>query len=148
MSQDGTSETTSPRSNHGAWVRLGRTVVASGTLFQCAATIFLCNRRMELRGKESLMVADHRCFEKDDNGWSLVPLALVALYSLPLLCIGMIFILFPFIALWFLGMLSGVGSILFIKIKEFKMLLGQPPFALASDEFPACPALWKGLMTE
>ncbi|WAO96248.1 Hypothetical protein NCS54_01391600 [Fusarium falciforme] len=292
MSQDGfigtPCEKNSWRSNHdeSAWVRLGRSIVTFGTLFQCLATIFLYNRRIELHGKESLTVADNRCFEiavgsafvsvlsialllrfpgftqpapeaeykkepkedalylfcrgdprrctcwyqfiyikdfgsestaatffwcflsstlngasivvsiikitypglykafvtqegdhismfdfyrnlaivfgvlltivisftkrveKNDTFWSLIPLALAALSSIVLICLGAVFILYPFLIIWLPGMLSGVGSILFIKIKELKMLLGQPPFALASEEFPACPALWKDPMAE
>ncbi|KAL2672263.1 hypothetical protein Neosp_012964 [[Neocosmospora] mangrovei] len=297
MSQDGFIGTPSERkpwrSNHeeSAWVRLGRTIVTLGTLFQCSATIFLYNRRIELHGRESLTIADHRCFEiavgsafvsilsialllrfpaftqpapeteykKEPNEdalylfcrgdprrckywyqfiyikdfgnestaatyfWcllsssyngalivmitikttypglyeafvtqegdhismfdfyrnvaiifgvlltiviavtkrvekngiknnisllSLIPLAFSALSSIILVCLGMLFILYPFMMIWFPGMLSGVGSILFVKIKEWKMLLAQPPFAPASEEFPACPALWKDPMAE
>ncbi|KAJ4328104.1 hypothetical protein N0V84_001472 [Fusarium piperis] len=292
MSQDGNlgapSEKRSPQPNYdgSAWVRMGRTIITFGTLFHCAATIFLYNRRIEQHGKESLTVADNRCFEiavgsafvsllsialllrfpgftqaapeteykkepnedrfyffcrsdprrcdrwwqfiyikdfgsdstadtflwcflssslngtpivvsivktmypslyegfitqegdhismfdfyrnlavivgilltiviafvrrveKHDNVWSLIPAGLAALSSIALIFIGMVFIIFPFMVLWFPGMLSGVGSILFIKIKEWKMLFGQPPFALASDEFPACPALWKDPIAE
>lgn len=292
MSHDGLigtpSEKNSWRANNeeSAWVWLGRTIITFGTLFQCAATIFLYNRRIELHGKESLTVADNRCFEiavgsafvsvlsialllrfpgfaklapeaeykkepredalylfcrgdprrctcwyqfiyikdfgsestaatffwcflstsyngtsivvtiiktaypglyeafvtqegdhismfdfyrnlaivsgilltivisftrrveKNDTFWSLIPLILAALSSIVLMCLGTVFILYPFLIIWFPGMLSGVGSILFIRIKELKMLLGQPPFALASDEFPACPALWKDPMAE
>ncbi|RSL89581.1 hypothetical protein CEP51_001127 [Fusarium floridanum] len=86
--------------------------------------------------------------EKDHTVWSVALLSLAALSSLALFALGMIFLLYPFFFLLFPGLLSGIGSILFIRIKELKMLLGQPPFALASDEFPACPALWKDPMTE
>ena len=79
---------------------------------------------------------------------SLIPLAFSALSSIILVCLGMLFILYPFMMIWFPGMLSGVGSILFVKIKEWKMLLAQPPFAPASEEFPACPALWKDPIAE
>ncbi|UPK99638.1 hypothetical protein LCI18_010573 [Fusarium solani-melongenae] len=292
MSQGGfigtPSEKNSWRSNReeSARVRLGRTMVTFGTLFQCSATIFLYNRRIELHGEESLTVADHRCFEiavgsafvsvlsialllrfpgftkpapeaeykkelkedalylffrsdprrcscwyqfiyikefgsdstaatffwcflstsyngasivvtaikttypglyeafvtqegdhismfgfyrnlaivsgvlltfttsvsrrveKNDTFWSLIPLVLAALSTMALLCLGAVFILYPFLIIWYPGMLSGVGSILFIRIKELKMLLKQPPFALASEEFPACPALWKDPIAE
>ncbi|RSL53005.1 hypothetical protein CEP54_010620 [Fusarium duplospermum] len=293
MSQDGflgmPSEKKPARPNldgGSAWVRLGSTIITFGTLFHCVATIFLYNRRIELHGKESLTVADNRCFEiavgsgvvsilsialllrfpgftqpapevdykmgpredrfylffrgdprrcdrwwqfiyikeigsdstadtflwcflssslngtsivvsiakftypglyeglvtqegdhismydfyrnlviivailifiialfkrrpqKDETAWSIALLSLVALSSLALLVFGTIFLLYPFLFLWFPGMLSGIGSILFIRIKELRMLLGQPPFALASDEFPPCPALWKDPMAE
>lgn len=298
MSQDGfigtPSKNNSWQSSHeeSAWVRLGRTIITLGTLFQCSATIFLYNRRIELHGKESLTVADHRCFEiavgsafvavlsmalllrfpgftqptpeaeykkepredalylfcrgdsrrcscwyqfiyikdfgsestaatffwcflstshngtsvvvsiikmaypglyeafitqegdhismfgfyrnlvivsgvlltivisftkrfekekkkkKNFTWWSLIPVAFAGLSSIALMCIGMVFIVYPFFIIWVPGMFSGVGSILFMRIKEYKMLLRQPPFALASDEFPACPALWKDPMAE
>jgi hypothetical protein len=41
------------------------------------------------------------------------------------------------------GMISGSGCMLFIKIKEMKMLFQQPPFGAPTEEHPACPALWK-----
>ncbi|RGP78368.1 hypothetical protein FLONG3_3504 [Fusarium longipes] len=67
-----------------AWVRFGRAIALSGaTLFQCAATIFIHERRRTIYGWDSLTVVDHRTFELAIGGAAVSVMSLALLFKLP-----------------------------------------------------------------
>ncbi|KAH6894745.1 hypothetical protein B0T10DRAFT_590479 [Thelonectria olida] len=80
--------------------------------------------------------------------WVLLPLCLLAMCGALLFFCLIMFLLLPWMILWMPGMISGSSCILFIKIKETRMLFQQPPFGPATEEHLTCPALWKDPATE
>ncbi|KAJ3536305.1 hypothetical protein NM208_g6779 [Fusarium decemcellulare] len=90
----------------------------------------------------------HQCSSERLGLWMLVPTVVLLVCTIGFFWIFMMYIFLPTMFIWFPGMMSGSGSVLFVKGKELRDLFRQPPFVVASEEYPACPALWKDPMAE